>query len=175
MNKENLKQHLLSDQTKLFCVLDGAAIPDLPTHLYEMDPPNYCLAPGELEPEAAFVAPYVVQLLPNHKFTDWVLNESFGKNWGIFVQCPYSITEMRRHFRSLVSVYDEEGNMMFFRFFDPRVLRQFLPTCDTEELKTFFGKVQRYFAEDATDDNLLGFELENGNLKESKFTLTSNQ
>jgi hypothetical protein len=174
MDKEKLKQYLLSAQTKLFCVLDGAAVPDLPTHLYELDPPNYCLAPGELEPEAAFVAPYVVQLLPNHKFTDWVLDEGFGKNWGIFVHCPHSITEMRRHFRSLVTVYDEEGNMMIFRFYDPRVIRQFLPTCDADELKTFFGKVQRYFAEAEADENLLSFELENDNLKESKFALASN-
>ena len=174
MDKEKLKQYLLSNQTKLFCVLDGVAVPDLPTQLYEMSPPNYCLFSGELEPELAYVAPYVVQLTPGHKFTDWVLNESFGKNWGIFVHCPHSITEMRRHFRSLVDVYDEEGNPMIFRFYDPRVLRQFLPTCETDELKTFFGKVQRYFAEDEADENLLGFELENDNLKESKVALTSN-
>lgn len=174
MDKEKLRQYLLSDQTKLFCVLDGAAVPDLPTHLYEMNPPNYCLFSGELEPELAYVAPYVVHLLPRHKFTDWVLNESFGKNWGIFVHCRHSIKEMRRHFRSLVNVYDEQGNPMIFRFYDPRVLQQFLPTCNEDELKTFFGKIQQYFAEAEEDENLLGFELENDNLKESKFSLASN-
>ncbi|HEY0429898.1 MAG TPA: DUF4123 domain-containing protein [Pyrinomonadaceae bacterium] len=169
MDKEKLKQHLLSERTKLFCVLDGASVPDLPVRLYEMRPPNYCLFSGELATDMAYVAPYVINLLPNHKFTDWVLNESFGNHWGIFAHSLYSIKEMRRHFRSLVSVYDEHGNPLTFRFYDPRVLRRFLPTCNAGELKTFFGKIERYFAEE--DENLLGFELETDKLKKSTFDL----
>jgi Domain of unknown function (DUF4123) len=169
MDKEKLKQYLLSERTKLFCVLDGASVPDLPMRLYETRPPNYCLFSGELAPDMAHVAPYVVNLLPNHKFTDWVLDESFGKHWGIFAHSLYSIKEMRRHFRALVSVYDEQGNPLIFRFYDPRVLQRFLPTCNAGELKTFFGKIQKYYAE--SDDDLLVYELENDKLKESKFDL----
>ena len=172
MDKEKLKQHLLSERTKLFCVLDGASVPDLPVRLYEMRPPNYCLFTGELAPDMAHVAPYVVNLLPNHKFTDWVLGESFGRHWGIFAHSPYSIKEMRRHFRSLVSVYDESGNPLTFRFYDPRVLRRFLPTCNPGELKTFFGKIERYYAEAEAGDELLGFALENDRLKESTYDLS---
>lgn len=167
MNKETLQRHLLSERTKLFCVLDGASVPDLPARLYEWRPPHYCLFTGELAPDMAYVAPYVVNLLPSQPFTEWVLTESFGRHWGIFAHSPYSIKEMRRHFRSLVDVYDEEGNPMTFRFYDPRVLRKFLPTCNAGELKTFFGRIERFFAEDETGENLLGFELENDKLKRS--------
>ena len=176
MDKQKLKQHLLTDRTKLFCVLDGAAVPDLPMRLYETRPPNYCLFSGELEPDIAYAAPYVVNLLPNHKFTDWILDESFGKNRGIFVHCRYSIKEMRKHFRSLVDVYDEAGNPMIFRFYDPRVLRRFLPTCTTAELKIFFGKVEVYFAEAESGENLLSFQFDDEKLKETKLDLAgSNQ
>ncbi|MET0752623.1 MAG: DUF4123 domain-containing protein [Pyrinomonadaceae bacterium] len=173
MDKEKLKQNLLSDRTKLFCILDGATVPDLPMRLYEMRPPNYCLFSGELEPDMAYVAPYVINLLPGHKFTDWTF-ENFDKNWGIFAHSLHSIKEMRRHFRSLIDVYDEQGNPMIFRFYDPRVLRRFLPTCNAGELKTFFGKIHQYFAGAEDAEGLLGFALENDKLKESKLDLASN-
>lgn len=173
MDKEKLKQNLLSDRTKLFCILDGATVPELPMRLYEMRPPNYCLFSGELEPDMAYVAPYVINLLPGHRFTDWTF-ENFDKNWGIFAHSLHSIKEMRRHFRALIDVYDEQGNPMIFRFYDPRVLRQFLPACNAGELKTFFGKIQQYFAEAEDAEGLLGFALENDKLKESKLDLASN-
>jgi hypothetical protein len=74
---------------------------------------------------------------------------------------------MRAHFRSLVNVYDEKGNPMMFRFYDPRVLRRFLPTCKPAELKVFFGDVESFFAE-SDDNKLLSFSLaEENNLKQA--------
>ena len=173
MDKQKLNKYLLQDRTKLYCVLDGASVPDLPMRLYETRSPNYCLFRGDLTPDVAQTAPYVVNLLPNSPFTQWILDESFGKHLGIFAHCRFSIKEMRRHFRSLVNVYNEQGNPMIFRFYDPRVLRRFLPTCNAAELKNLFSNVQAYFAEAEDGENLLGFQLENDSLKESKLSLES--
>ena len=168
MTKEELENILISERIRTFVILDGASVPGLPVRLYEMRPPNYCLFRGELNPDMAEVAPYIVQLVPGTPFTEWVLaGENFGKHWGIFAQSLHSIKEMRRHFRSLVTVYDEQGTPMFFRFYDPRVLRNFLPTCNAEELKTFFGKVETFFAEDKNGEKLSAFRLENDELKET--------
>lgn len=145
-------------------MLDGASVPDLPMRLYEMKPPNFCLLTGDLPPDMAYAAPYVIYLPPDNRFTEWLLSQSFGKHWGIFVHCRHSMIEMRRHFRALVNVYDERANSMIFRFYDPRVLKRFLPTCSPDQLKTFFGKVETFFAEDGP--NLLGFQLENDDLKQ---------
>jgi hypothetical protein len=166
MTKEELEKILIDERIRTFVVLDGATVPELPMRLYEMRPPNYCLFRGELAPDMAEVAPYVVQLVPNAPFTDWVLNgENFGKHWGIFAHSLHSIKEMRRHFRALVTVYNEQGNPMIFRFYDPRVLRKFLPTCSPDELKTIFGKVETFFAEDEKEQRFSAFRLENDELK----------
>ncbi|MGC2236675.1 MAG: DUF4123 domain-containing protein [Pyrinomonadaceae bacterium] len=168
MTKEELEKILFNDRTRVFAVLDGASVPDLPMRLYEMRPPHYCLLRGELAPDMAEVAPYVINLIPDTPFADWVLSESFGKHWGIFAHCRHSIKEMRRHCRALVTVYNEDGNPMLFRFYDPRVLRKFLPTCNAGELKTFFGKVETFFAETEDGQNLSAFQMEDNQLKQTE-------
>lgn len=166
MDSERLKQHLINDTTRLFCVLDGASVSKLPVQLHKMQAANVCLFKGDLAPDMLYVAPFVVHLPPDDKFTEWVLGEGFGKHWGIFFHSRRSMQEMRRHFRSLVNVYDEEARSLIFRFYDPRVLKRFLPTCDADQLKTFFGDVDTFFAEDG--ETLSSFRLENGQLKQSE-------
>ena len=166
MTKEELEKILFNEQTRCFAVLDGASIPELRMRLYETRPPHYCLFRGELTPDVAEVAPYVVQVTPGTVFADWLMGESFGNHWGIFAHSRFSIKEMRRHFRALVTVYDEKGDPMIFRFYDPRVLQNFLPTCQGGELQTFFGNVDAFFAEDVENQTLLSFSLENDELKQ---------
>jgi len=167
MDKEKLQQHLHSDSSWLYCILDGASVPELPMRLYETRAPSFCLLPGELEPDMLYVAPFVVQLIPGNRMFELVLAQGFGKHWGIFAQSPHSITEMRRHFRTLVEAFDERGNSFIFRFYDPRVLSKYLPTCTGEELETFFGKVHRYFGESQDGKQLTSYALEKGALKET--------
>lgn len=173
MDKQKLKESLLGKRTKLYCILDGAAVKGLPQKLYETRPPNYPLIRGKLTPDMVHVAPYLVQLLPNGHFTNWLLDESFGKNWGIFVHCRFSITEMRRHFRGLMNVHDEDGKPMLFRFYDPRVIRKFLPTCEPDQIETFFGKVETFFVEAEEGKKLLSYQFENNGLKQGEIDLES--
>src|SRR5215213_6072724 len=106
MGKEKLKQILFGEDIPVYVILDGASVPDLPTRLYEMPLPNVCLYRGELEPDVAEVAPYLVNLVPDATFTDWLLTEGWGKHWGIFAHCLCTLTEMRKHFRSFLTVHD---------------------------------------------------------------------
>jgi len=57
---------------------------------------------------------------------------------------------------------------MTFRFYDPRVISKYLPTCTPEELEIFFGKIDTFFAESEGGDKLLSFSRENGKLKHSE-------
>ena len=159
MDKQKLKDLLLINRMFLYSVLDGAAVPDLPVRLYESQLPNYCLFRGELSPDVVHMAPYVVALLPGNNFTDWILEESFGKNWGIFAHCRHSMNEMRKHFRSIFQVHDEDGNPLLFRFYDPRVFRSFIPTCEMNETIELFGKIDTYFAEAEDKPQMLSYRI----------------
>jgi|SRR5215218_4073176 len=159
MDDRKLKQHLFSETAHLFAALDGVMVPDLPNRLFDGNVPNECLWTGDLTPDLVYTAPYLVALSPDSKFTDWVFAEALGKHWGIFIRSRHSMLETRNHFRKLISVYDERGNPMRFRFYDPRVLRKFLPTCNPGELKTLFGKASAIFTEADDAEHLLRFEV----------------
>jgi hypothetical protein len=175
MNLQLLKETLLTARARTYCVLDGAAVKDLPRHLYEMKPPNYCLLRGELTPDMVHVAPYVALMIPGEAFSDWVVENCFGANRGIFVQTRFSIKEMRKHFRALITVLDEKGDPMLFRFYDPRVFRKFLPTCDGEQIETFFGSVDKFFLEDEDQKNLLCYTQTDGVLEKKEIDLSDKE
>lgn len=168
MDDQKLRQYLFNPTTRLYAVLDGIMVPDLPKRLHETRIPNHCLVKGNLTPDVAHSAPYLVMLSPDSKLTDWVLAESIGKFWGIFVTSGHSILQLRLHFRSILKVYDDEGNRKTFRFYDPRVLRNHLPALSGAELGGFFGKVDTFFAEAEDRTNLLSFKIENGALKQTE-------
>ena len=141
-------------------MLDGASIPDLLDHLYGDPRPEFiCLYRGELEPDMAEVAPYLVRLQPDAPFTDWLLVEGWGKHWGIFALSAADLPVMRRHFRTFLMVKNPEGKQVYFRYYDPRVLRTFLPTCNAEETATVFGPLITYLCEADKPEALLSFGI----------------
>ena len=154
------------DNLNVYAILDGAAIPNLLNGLYDLKSEYVCLYRGELEPDIAHVAPYLVKLDDESDFTEWLIEEGWGKNWGIFAQSEADLRTMRRHFRSLLTVYDPEGKPMLFRYYDPRVLRLYLPTCNAEELHTVFGPVAAYWLEDKDPTSILRFKFESDRLRE---------
>ncbi len=169
--KQQLEKYLFRNDAHTYAVLDGASVPDLPVKLYEMNAVNVCLYRGELPADLVYVAPYLVHLYPGTAFTDWLLTQCWGKHWGIFAQSPVSLTGMRRHFRLLLTVDDENGKPMLFRYYDPRVLLPFLMTCNSDELEIIFGQVKYYFAELPDASQLSRFNFDKNKLKETKLKL----
>lgn len=167
MAESELQQLLYSERANVYAVLDGASIKDLPQILYEKAPPNFCLFRGDLRPDMASVAPYVVGLVRNAPFTDWLLASEPGSHYGVFATSRQSIQEMRFHFRDLFIVYREDGDPMYFRFYDPRVMHAFLPTCTPDELRKFFGPIDRFIAENEDGTAYSTFRLEGEGLSQS--------
>jgi hypothetical protein len=67
--------------------------------------------------------------------------------------------DLRRHLRRLLQVRTEARETLFFRYYDPRVLRAFLPTCDRAQLAEFFGPIQRFDLEETDSAKLRRFRL----------------
>ena len=157
----SLTGHLFGDSAlHLYAILDGAANPDLRQQLWQQQVPHLCLFPGELDPEIALVAPYLVALTAGAGFTDYVL-EGWGHDRGIFLLSDVDPRALRRHFRGLIMVHHpDDGRPLYFRFYDPRVLRVYLPSCTRAEADALFGPVARYLVEDEGGKALLRFRRE---------------
>jgi hypothetical protein len=144
-----VKAQLFSAEgTRAFTILDGASVPGLPASLASHNPEQICLYRGELEPDMAEVAPYLAFLERDAPFTDWVIGNGWGQHWGIFGATHADLKELRKHFRKFLMVYNEKGKTLYFRYYDPRVLRVYLPTCNEKELKQVFGPVHTFLMED---------------------------
>ena len=122
-----------------------------------------CLFTGDLADELANVAPYLGRL---QSFDDSVRNtveELLRSHVAVVVVLDrYAAEEitfsmLHRHFRKHNVVYGPEGEPLFFRYYDPRVLPSVLEVMEPAQLSVFFGPVTRIFL-NRLDDELVEFQ-----------------
>jgi hypothetical protein len=132
-----------------------------------------CLYHGDIAPELEIAAPYLVQLEYDDKYSQQLIERAWGKSWGVFLKCGAGVAHLRRHLRKLLSVRGPKGEMLLFRYYDPRVLRVYLPTCRQEELETVFGPIDRFWLEDERPETLLEFRVDRGKLLRNQFPVAA--
>ncbi len=123
-----------------------------------------CLYAGPLSPSLMSAAPYLVQISPDSRFFNQLIARAWEKSWGIFVVAKPQVTlqALRRHFRTLLRVRTEQGQVLAFRFYDPRVVQLYLSTCMAAELKHFMGPVDRIIMADPDNASLLELAFDRG-------------
>jgi pSer/pThr/pTyr-binding forkhead associated (FHA) protein len=142
-----LLEVLASQKLPLFALVDAARSPDLLGLLRQHSEIFYSLYDGPAGEKLDDVAPYLVQLHAQSPLTQALAIEQWGNSWGMFVWAMADFKTLRRHFRRFLMVEDARGKEMYFRFYDPRVLRVFLPTCTAQEAQDFFGPVKHFIME----------------------------
>lgn len=140
--------------SKIYAVLDGARDRRIYGALIGSAQEQCCLYRGDLPWQLALAAPYLVELDSDDKLTNQIIDQGWGNAWGIFLNTTVSMERLRKHLRKFLRVADEHGKPMLFRYYDPRVLRVYLPTCWPEELRTFFGPIDRFVLEGDTREEL---------------------
>ena len=157
---KSFQETLFSDtEQSVYAVLDAASFSNLPAELYHHKAEYVCLYRGELAPDIATVAPYLVSLPPEANITHWVLKQIGRNNPGIFIHARVPVYELRKHLRTFLMIKDANDQQVYFRYYDPRVLRGYIPSCNTEEKKTLFGPVSHYFAENREGNQLIRYGL----------------
>lgn len=110
--------------------------------------PLFVKAPRHMER----VGPYMARIQCGNRYPDYMKlwAERLGDNGGILLLSSAWPKVVHSHLRSIFKVYDETGAMFYFRFYDPRVLRAYLPTCTAKEGRQFFGPIRSLLVEDET-------------------------
>jgi Domain of unknown function (DUF4123)/FHA domain len=95
------------------------------------------------------VAPYLVELPRGSALLQRLVQEGWENRWMSFIEADLSFKEMRRHLRRFLMVADADTRKkMYFRFYDPVVLRSFVPTTTVKQRAEFFGEIKAFFVED---------------------------
>jgi hypothetical protein len=146
--KENALQVLREQQTHLFAILDASADERILQLLRESVAEFLSLYEGPRGESLEDIAPYLVVLPPDSGLLGSLVHEGWGKNWGVYLRCHHPLQMVRRHLRKLLMVEAEgQQGRFYFRFYDPRVLRSFLETCDASQRRDFFGAIERFILE----------------------------
>jgi hypothetical protein len=148
---------MLGGGRRLYLLLDAARDERIYARLIEVAGAIHArsLYQGDLGDSLAHVSP----LREDQPESRWFAEAGFGQGWGLFVTTPVGFDELRRHLRKFNIVYRENGTPLVFRYYDPRVLRRFLPTCTPAELRRFFGPIESFLTETEEADALVRFTL----------------
>jgi hypothetical protein len=140
--------HQLQGTAHLFAVVDASRGARPLQLLREAVDAHRSLYDGVKGEVLASSAPYLVALRPDSGLLSRLVRESWGAGWAIYLSCARPFDQVRRHLRRFLVVEDDEsGERYYFRFFDPKTLRVFLPTCSPRQRADFFGEVALYLAE----------------------------
>ena len=160
-------------ETALYMLLDAARDQRIYGWLSEFGEAvqQRSLYQGDVGESLAHVSPYLLAVREDQPDSLHFADAGFGQSWGLFVTSSAGFDDVRRHLRKFNIVYREDGTPLVFRFYDPRVLRVFLPTCTESELRRFFGPIDAFLAESEDGDAFIRFVLTGGQLTQSRLPL----
>jgi Domain of unknown function (DUF4123)/FHA domain len=141
----------------LYAILDAARDPLVLAILFQSDQEYQSLYEGPEGNKLSVVAPYLVRLPKDSPLLEVVVRASWGKSWGVFLTSDSPLADVRRHLRHFLMVKLPDGKQVYFRFYDPRVLRVYLPTCTVEETRAFFGPIKSVLMEEEKPEAALCF------------------
>ncbi len=145
----------------VYVILDGARNKKIFPLLNESGARFSCLYEDKLDYAMTQAAPYLVRLEKDADFTRELIQQAWGNSWGIFAiadKPTSTLIRVRRNCRKIAFVRDiAKKRKLVFRYYDPRVMRVYLPTCNTSEADKVFGPVSEFVMEGKTADQMLRF------------------
>jgi hypothetical protein len=139
---------LRAEQTPLYAVLDAAREGRIQTLLRASPEQAQSLYEGAEGERLDDVAPYLVALPKDSWLLAQLVEEGWGRGWGIYVACRRPFKEVRRHLRRLlINEVNGTEELLYFRFYDPRVLAAAVPLCNPRQRQMLFGEVEAFLVE----------------------------
>jgi hypothetical protein len=163
---------LRAEPAPLFALLDAARDVRVLELLRGSTSEYQSLYEGEKGQELDDYAPYLVSLPPDSELLATLVSEGFSRSWGLFLTCDRPFAKVRRYLRKFLLVKNESGRELYFRFYDPRVMRLFLPTCNAAEAAQIFGPIRSYMVEAVEPETLLRFTNSERGIEQQRLPLS---
>ena len=109
--------------------------------------------------EANAASPYMVLVPPQSRLLDVLIKDGWNHGWGFYFAAAISFESALWHWRSFVTLRNQGGQPVTFRFWDPRVFRAVVPAMSPEEAAGFFGLISRFVVEGDKPEVAVEFSL----------------
>lgn len=140
---------LASRPGNLLAVIDAARSPIIYPLLQQCAGEHGSLLTLEGQPgDLKAYAPYVARLLSPSPLLEQLVLQGWNDHWCVYLSTALELEPLRIQLKKFLLVKLDDGREVFFRFYDPRVLRTFLPACTPHEAKRFFGEIGGFYAPD---------------------------
>lgn len=135
------------EDCKLYGIVDSARNDEVFRYLVTGDVRYKSLFEDTMDVQSYGVSGFFVECKKESPLFQWLTTDAWGDNTCIFFTSKASFDELFGHFQKFNRVYLEGDDIVLFRYYDPRVLRTYLPTCNRNEIEAFFGKIESFFTE----------------------------
>ncbi len=115
-----------------------------------------CLFKGTHMEDYDAVAPFLFSV--DRALLDWISKHLDKTNWGVFAFTKATRADLCAHLQKFFMVLLPDGRKWFFCYYDPRILKTYLPTCLPAELQQFFGPVRGFAIFDPEQQRIIVFE-----------------
>lgn len=128
-----------------------------------------CLFTGEKGARLDHVAPHLFACDKLGVIAHAALSGIEPGDVGVLLESDVDFAALRKHLRRfLIVVRERDRRRIYFRYYDPRVLKAFLPACTPDELKRFFGPITVIHCEAESPGEVISFRLRDGALSVSR-------
>ncbi len=132
---------------KLYGIVDSARNEEVFRYLIIGNVKYKSLFEGTMDVQSFGVSGFLVECKKESPLFQWMTTEAWGDSSCVFFTSKASFDDLFNHFQQFNRVYLEDDKVVLFRFYDPRVLRTYLPSCNLEEIDAFFGDVAQFYLE----------------------------
>jgi Domain of unknown function (DUF4123) len=152
-----------AEGSRIYALLDASRDPRIRRDVVSQVASSVSLLRGPRASALAASAPYLVELQMDVA-TRVMIPERWGRGWGIFLESSAAFADVEEHLRGLLRAQVQRPGKtapseLYFRYYDPLILRAFLPTCDRAQLQQIFGPVRRYCVESEAASETLSYSL----------------
>lgn len=142
----------------LFAILDSCALPGTVNKAKELGEERAISLFNQTTLEDYYaVAPYLFKV--DQSTVQWISDIS-GEAASILIFAKPVFQELLPHLQHFLMVSLPDKRRWFFRYYDPRILRAYLPSCQPAELHQFYGPIRAFGFREINERSVHLFEHE---------------
>ncbi|MGI4757938.1 MAG: DUF4123 domain-containing protein [Janthinobacterium lividum] len=171
-SRRRLLGEMRSGLQPLYAVLDGARDPRILSLLVQHKCQYVWLFQEGTPTELLSFAPYLVALPAESPIMEPLLDLGWEQDWGIYLTSSAGPANLLLSLRRLLLADQPDGQQVFLRFYDPRVLRPLLASSSPWQWPFFFSAVQSYLVPGEEPQTAVGFSQRGTEVDQSEILLS---